>query len=325
MQWYPWLTSYYRQLIHQHQQGYLAPVMLLQAQPGLGLELLIHAVARWLLCLNPNDTKVCGVCHGCKLMAAGNHPDWLQLAAPEGKQSLGVDAIRDTLSQLNCFPAQGKNRVIAIKSAQQLTEASVNALLKTLEEPPANCWFLLSTDTAAILPATLRSRCRLITIPVPAEALGQQWLARHHSLSEQELLSALRLSGGAPGAALQLLSGPLWLQRQQLCETLERALEVRQPIRLLSVLNNSKPTQSLHWLMSLLLDGVKIASGQSLWLSNPDKMHVAELLQQAMTISALLEQLAVCSSCLKTLQLTPAVNTELLLTDVLLHWEKCLS
>lgn len=325
MQWYPWLTPYYRQMVHQHQHGFAAPVMLLQVQQGLGIDLLIQAIGRWLLCLKPNDTKVCGVCHSCKLMLAGNHPDWLVLAAAEGKHSLGVDAVRETLGQLNYFPAQGRARVIWIKSAHQLTEAAVNALLKTLEEPPSDCWFLLSTETSATLPATLRSRCRIINVPVPAEAQGLQWLKQYNSQPETHLLSALRLSAGAPAAALQLLTAERWQQREQFCQCFRQSMLSRQPVMLLPELRKTDPVERIHWLMSLLLDGVKISSHQPQWLSNPDKADLVELLQQTMAVTALWLLLSDWSACLKTLQLTPAVNLELLLTEALLKWEQQLS
>lgn len=89
--------------------------------------------------------------------------------------------------------------MVWIPDAALMTDAAANALLKTLEEPPAQTWFFLASREPARLLATLRSRCRLHHLAPPAESYAVSWLAREVTVSQEALLTALRLSAGSPG------------------------------------------------------------------------------------------------------------------------------
>ena len=160
MKWYPWLRPHFEQLIGSYQAGRGHHALLIQALPGMGDEALIYALTRFLMCQQPEGHKSCGKCRGCQLMQAGTHPDYY-LAEPEkGKSTLGIDAIRDISEKLYDRARLGGAKVVWIKEAAQLTEAAANALLKTLEEPPAHVIFILATTEIQKVPATILSRCQ---------------------------------------------------------------------------------------------------------------------------------------------------------------------
>lgn len=94
-------------------------------------------------------------------MQAGTHPDYYTLAPEKGKNMLGIDAVREVTEKLNEHARLGGAKVVWVTDAALLTDAAANALLKTLEEPPAETWFFLATREPERLLATLRSRCRL--------------------------------------------------------------------------------------------------------------------------------------------------------------------
>lgn len=106
-------------------------------------------------------------------------------------------------------PARGV-KVVWLPHAEQLTEQAANALLKTLEEPPEDTYFLLVCETPARLLPTLRSRCLYWPLPAPNEALGLRWLRQAGFDDSLSACTALRLCANAPLAAEALLQPARW-------------------------------------------------------------------------------------------------------------------
>ena len=324
MNWYPWLNHSYRQILSQHQAQRGHHALLIQALPGMGDDALIWGISRWLMCKRPDGLKSCGECHACQLMLAGTHPDWYRLEAEKGKSSLGIDAVRSVTEKLYHHAQQGGAKVVWLPDAGQLTEAAANALLKTLEEPPKNTWFLLSSREPSRLLPTLRSRCLLWHLAPPAEAQSLQWLQKQSAAGLSERTAALRLSAGAPAAALALLDDKIWQQRQRVCEALPDALQ-GDMLSLLPALHHDDAAQRISWLCSLLIDAVKWQQGGGQFISNVDRqadvMRIASLLPTS-AIDASLRQWIICRDRLLNVV---AVNRELLLTNQLLGWEAMLN
>ncbi len=163
---YPWQQSLWQSWQLLLGQGRLHHAILLLAVRGSGREVLTQQLAQTVLCQNC-DTEPCGVCHSCKLFAAKTHPDF-HIIAPlqEGKQ-IGVDAIR----QCNRWAVETSQlagqRVIMIEHADALGEAAANALLKTLEEPPSGCQFILTAQSLDSLLPTVNSRCNKWRLATP--------------------------------------------------------------------------------------------------------------------------------------------------------------
>jgi len=319
MNWYPWLNQPYRYIIGQHQAGRAHHALLIQAIDGMGEEALVWGVSRWLMCQQKDGMKSCGLCHGCQLMQAQTHPDWYRLEAEKGKSTLGIDAVRQVTEKLYHFAQQGGAKVVWLPDAAQLSESAANALLKTLEEPPAKSWFFLGSRESSRLLATLRSRCMALSLAPPDEAQSLQWLGKQLPHASAALQTALRLSAGAPAAALQLLDPPRWQARQNLCDALPSAL--RQDILLLLPLLNAEDVAArISWLMALLVDAIKWQQGAVRWLSNPDRQDVVALLAETFSARALDESARAWMQCREQLIHVAAVNRELLLTDRLLSW-----
>lgn len=319
MNWYPWLNQPYRYIIGQHQAGRAHHALLIQAIEGMGDEALVWGVSRWLMCQQPDGLKSCGLCHGCQLMQAQTHPDWYRLEAEKGKSTLGIDAVRQVTEKLYHFAQQGGAKVVWLPDAAQLSESAANALLKTLEEPPANSWFFLSSREPSRLLATLRSRCMALSLAPPDEAQSLQWLSKQIPQETAALQSALRLSAGAPAAALQLLEPARWQARQTLCDALPAALQ-QDILLLLPALNADDVAARISWLLALLVDALKWQQGATRWLSNPDRQDVVALLAETFSARALDESAREWMQCREQLLHVAAVNRELLLTDRLLSW-----
>ncbi|WP_406914852.1 DNA polymerase III subunit delta' [Enterobacter quasiroggenkampii] len=320
MKWYPWLRPHFEQLIGSYQAGRGHHALLIQALPGMGDDALIYAITRFLMCQQPEGHKSCGKCRGCQLMQAGTHPDYYTLEPEKGKSALGIDAVREVSEKLYEHARLGGAKVVWLKDATQLTEAAANALLKTLEEPPVKTWFFLSCRDPGRLLATLRSRCRLHHLAVPQESWTLSWLEREVTTSPESALAALRLSSGAPAAALALLQPDVWSQRETLCRAVEMALNNHDWLSVLPALNSDQAVERLHWLASLLLDALKLQQGATL-LTNPDAWTLVNTLANRLSGTILHAMLHEIFQSREQLLTVTGLNRELLLTDQLLRIE----
>ena len=162
---------------------------------GQGRRAAAKELARELNCLHKGEP-----CAHCRLFAKGAFPDFITVV-PDG-QSVKIEQIRTLQSQLSLSPYSAASaRFAVIDDAELLTVEAQNALLKLIEEPPAQTTMVLvATDPEALLP-TVRSRAQVIYFPpVPVDQLTE-WLANHNARPAKELAE---LSEGAPGLALRL-------------------------------------------------------------------------------------------------------------------------
>ncbi|MFB6421912.1 MAG: DNA polymerase III subunit delta' C-terminal domain-containing protein [Candidatus Malihini olakiniferum] len=325
MEWYPWLNEPYRQLIEGYQKGQAHHAVLLCSLPGMGLNSLVYAFSRRILCQNPNGIKSCEECHSCNLMMASTHPDWHILIPEKGKHMLGVDAIRGVLGNLHQCSQRGGAKLVWIENSDRLTEGAANALLKMLEEPLDATYFLLGCYEPTRLLATLRSRCLYLYLPTPNKAQSIAWLSKRHStFSSQTLQTALRLQAGAPLAVEHLLHEETSYQRSSLCQALENSVVPRAFYSLLPHLNHKDAPERIYWLSSLLLDALKMQCGAVSAVVNLDQNKLIALLANQLTSAELDIALSRWLRCCHHLLTVTGVNRELLLSDVLLEWEQML-
>jgi DNA polymerase-3 subunit delta' len=144
----------------------LAHAWLITGPAGSGRSVAARAFAAALQC---TASQVgCGGCQACRLVLSGNHPD-VALVVPEGL-SLGVGSVRALVRDATGAPVRGRRRVLVLEDADRLTDEAAAALLKSLEEPAPRTVFVLCAPSAEDLPPTVRSRCRSVTLRVPAPA-----------------------------------------------------------------------------------------------------------------------------------------------------------
>lgn len=180
----PWLDKLLAELSRQYLQQKLPHAILFTGVDGVGKEHLSLSLANNLLCFNKEQDVPCRHCKSCHLFRSNNHPDLFRLEKLEKKKSLGIEQVREMISGLLLSATLGSARVVLIANAENLTESAANALLKTLEEPNGDTYFLLTTSNPEHLLATIRSRCRTIAIPNPDSDTVLNWLSE--KLPEQD-------------------------------------------------------------------------------------------------------------------------------------------
>lgn len=135
----------------------------------------VQALADFLLCEKKQNNQACGHCKSCHLLAANNHPDYCVIK-PEGKsQTIPIDTIRDLADFCFHTPQCADKKIIVIFDADKMNIAASNALLKTLEEPAENTYFLLTSKIPAAIPATIKSRCQITRMPYEEQGSVIEW------------------------------------------------------------------------------------------------------------------------------------------------------
>lgn len=183
--------------------------LLLVGPDGVGKTTLALDLAAGLLCLDTDPSaRPCRACAACRKVEHRNHPD-LHRLEPEGAgQQIKVGQVQALAAELALLPLEGRFRLAIVEHAHRLNPDAQNALLKTLEEPPAAVCLILAADDSATLLPTVVSRCaRLRLGPVAQETIAE--LVDQAGLADRSRGAALaRLSGGRPGAALALAQRP---------------------------------------------------------------------------------------------------------------------
>ncbi|MGD2174691.1 MAG: DNA polymerase III subunit [Candidatus Brocadiaceae bacterium] len=179
----------------------LPHALLFVGSKGIGRLAAADELARVYLCADrPSPDDYCGACESCRKMASGKHPDYRRAAVPEGGQLLPVNRVRDLQKAANLTPVLGTGRVFLIADADRMSLEAYNCFLKTLEEPPGNCLFILVASSLRDVPETVLSRCRLIRFRnLPPETVAED-LTEAGVGPEDARWLALR-SWGSPGAA----------------------------------------------------------------------------------------------------------------------------
>ncbi len=201
-----WLQPPYRRLLGM--RATLPHALLLTGPPGIGKSQLAWRFAGALLCEAPlPDGDACGRCPACGWFAQGSHPD-VRVLSPgsdeeeEGKEKASRDIriaqVRALAGFLSVGAHRGGRKLVVVDPADAMNVPAANALLKTLEEPPGDCVFLLVSSRADALPPTIRSRCVVVAVPMPPLAEAAAWLARETGAAEAEVAGWLAATGGSP-------------------------------------------------------------------------------------------------------------------------------
>lgn len=239
----PWQQSLWLELSSQVLQERLPHALLLAGPDGVGKRWFARALIAFLLC-EDRSGYACGRCRACIQLAVGAHPDALLLGTDgllglaltedgrheqalahwqpddsrnEGRKrrDIAIDAARKLIERLFLSAHYGRARAALIEPADALNTNSVNALLKTIEEPPPATHLLLVSERPQSLPSTLRSRCQRIRFGTPSTEVAQAWLDAQLQRTESDALAAAH---GAPLRALDLASGDELAQQRAWAE-----------------------------------------------------------------------------------------------------------
>jgi DNA polymerase-3 subunit delta' len=196
----PWLSPVRERLAALQDQARLPHGILLTGAPGAGQAEVGTWLAARLFCRAPRE-GACGNCADCRLFLAGSHPDYRWVGVLADKKDISIDQLRDLSEALGMRSYRGGAKVAVIAPAEAMSTKAFNALLKTLEEPPAETYLVLAASRLDRVPKTVMSRSMRLRLPLPAERAALEWLNR--SRPRETWPTLLELAGGAPFLAAQ--------------------------------------------------------------------------------------------------------------------------
>jgi DNA polymerase-3 subunit delta' len=174
---------------------------------GVGKMTAALEFARALLCSRGGE-DACGRCESCRFAGGGAHPDLLTVTPEEKKKNIRIEQVRDAQGFLHLKAAAGRRKVVVFDPAERLTLSAVNAMLKTLEEPPPGGLIILVSSNVGALPPTVISRCRKVNFGFLRDEEVAEVLEKKGWNSE-EAAAAANLAEGSPGSVL-LLGDDAW-------------------------------------------------------------------------------------------------------------------
>ncbi|MCR5798766.1 MAG: DNA polymerase III subunit gamma/tau [Lachnospiraceae bacterium] len=174
---------------------------------GTGKTSIAKLFAKAVNCQNPKDGSPCGECESCKRIAAGVSMDVVEMDAASNN---GVEDVRNIIDAVSYPPSEGKYRVYIIDEVHMLSTNAFNALLKTLEEPPSYCIFILATTEVHKIPITILSRCqrydfKRISIDTIADRLEELMQKENVDVEPKALRYIAKTADGSMRDALSLL------------------------------------------------------------------------------------------------------------------------
>lgn len=233
--------------------------------------------------LNCRETTIpgqpCGRCRNCKLIEQMEHPDLMVVEAEQVGVKLKIDQIREIQHTLSLSAYEAKYRIAIFLRFDEASHQAMNALLKTLEEPPAHVILLMTAANEELLLPTISSRCEILRLrPMPVDQLSQDL----HSLwgfDPEKARLAAHISGGRPGYAYSLLTDTeVEKERNSALEILVNLLAGTRVERFAYVEKHYKDKNTVNKLLqnwlSFWRDVLLVAAGSKTPVQNIDQLQI---------------------------------------------------
>ncbi|MBW1980697.1 MAG: DNA polymerase III subunit delta' [Deltaproteobacteria bacterium] len=230
--------------------------MLFTGQQGVGKRLTAVTLAKVLTCQGGNRLDCCEQCSSCAKVNNNNHPDVLTLNGQ--KDIIKIGQIRNMQQHLRFRPLEGDWRIVILDHAEQMTMEAANALLKSLEEPPAgNLFILTAPDVTALFP-TIVSRCLHLRFQPLSQTVISRYLQESHGVKVEQADEVASLAGGSLSRALNLVNEELSKHRRWLSAAIDNlhGLSYTEVLTVAEKWSKSTPglRQDLDWLQVRLRD-----------------------------------------------------------------------
>ena len=194
------IKEHFQKAIQAHKVSH---AYILAGEAGMGRKSLAHAFALSLLC-EKGKSDPCMECHACKQVLSGNHPDLIHVTH-EKAGSIGVDDIREQINEtIMIRPYSSYYKIYIVDEAEKMTVQAQNALLKTIEEPPAYAVIiLLTTNPESFLP-TILSRCVQLKLKPLKDSVIREYLSESLGIAESKAELYAAFARGNLGKAIKL-------------------------------------------------------------------------------------------------------------------------
>ncbi|MDP2929065.1 MAG: DNA polymerase III subunit delta' [Candidatus Omnitrophota bacterium] len=207
------------------ESGRISPAYIFSGPDGVGKRITAINFAKALNCDNIKSGESCDQCPSCKKIDSLKHPDVYILSPEEDGGSIKIEDVRAVIKDVYLKPFEAKRKVYIIEAAQELKHEAANALLKTLEEPPADSIIILLTENIKALLHTIVSRSQIVKFFSLKLKEVQNILVKEYLLTEDDAHILAHLSGGMLGSALKFKEDGLLTKRSLLIDRISSGLK----------------------------------------------------------------------------------------------------
>ena len=222
---------------------------IISGSKGIGKSLLIETLAEKIL-----NNKI----------SLENNPDFHNLRILDEKKLIGINQIHELRDILYESSFLGKNKVAVINEIEKISIDGLNAILKILEEPPKNTYFLLSTNFLNQIPLTIQSRCFDLRISSPEIKQSLEWLSDYQT---KDALKALEITNNLPFKAKHFLDNNLLDARDNFVKDVSGIIKEGKDIISISekwIKDNDTLNLKLEWMSQILSDSIKFHADKSI-------------------------------------------------------------
>jgi DNA polymerase-3 subunit delta' len=260
--YYPWLEPYWNKLHEYKRQNAFPNALLIVGKQGFGYEALVQLFANSVCCTNTNsDELACGECNACQMFNSGSYPDFKYIKPEEGESTIKILPVRQLIKSLSLSRQYDKQRIIMISPVDEMLYQASNSLLKTLEEPNEGTTLILIAHDLAKVPATIRSRCQLISSYLSSSVSMLSWLEEQGCQQSQAYLN---LANGSPLYAKQLWSNNAVDTRNEVFEMFLGVVNQKiDPLAFSERCFKLKEYPLSTWISSWLADAIVLSSTKS--------------------------------------------------------------
>ena len=247
-----WLAKYIASLSKEN----LHHAYLFYGREGLGKKDLLTYVSNAILCENTNLVS-CGKCKNCKLILSNTHPDLHVILREEGKKNISISQIINLREKIYESAFLGKNKIISVTNIESMSRDASDAILKILEEPPKDTFFIMSSNFIHQIPSTIRSRSIEIEITVPSFNECYEWLSESYS---ENIDLGIELSNNRPLVAKYLMDLNILELRSTFIKDISGIIKSGKHIVNISeqwCKELETLTLKLEWMSYILIDAIK--------------------------------------------------------------------
>jgi len=304
--------------------GKIRHAYLLCGQQGLGRRTLALRLAQAMNCPTPSSPgDACRKCRTCRQIERMSFSDLSIIQADQVGGTLRVDQVRELLRSLALKPYEARYRVALLLRFEEAHPSAMNALLKTLEEPPPQAIIVVTAESAESVLPTIASRCEILRLrPMPIMDLSQG-LQKREGISPQTADLYAHLSGGRPGIALRLAHNPelvesrkIWLEfhKQMLSASIRERFSFAEDL----LKDREYLPEGLRIWLSLWRDVVLVSLKTSIRIVNLDlEEEIAHLADQFGQEGAI-KKIAILEKTINSLErnINPRLALEVLMLDL---------